>query len=122
MYSDTMLLVYLKETFTNEFEPVNNETAATADDASSNEGNDTIDLAAAIIGDDSLYPFDESEYTIKNADNGVWSVSNVKAKINNQTTQSVIITIVTAKSGSVDLIYTMTDGTQIAKTIIIKSL
>ena len=118
--SETMLIIYLKETFTNEFEPASNNTAAAQEeDSSETEENDT---AIIIEGPDSAYPFDELDYTIKNANNGIWLLSNTKAKINNQTNTGITITIVTAKSGSVDLIYKINDEEEIRKTISIQSL
>lgn len=118
--SDTMLIVYLKETFTNEFDPVTN----TTDPENTNESGleDTSSDAAAIIGSDELYPFDKASYTISNADNGFWHLSNNKGQIESQTSQEVDITIVSAKSGTIDLIYKRDNEDDIVKTITIKSL
>lgn len=121
--SDTMLIVYLKETFRNEFEPVENigGNAATGDE----EPTEPIDEPSgvpAIQGNDSLYPFDTAIYTIENAENGVWFVSNSKAAIKHQTMSEAEVTIVSGKSGSVDLIYSRENEEDIVKTITIKSL
>ena len=118
--SETMLIIYLKETFTNEFEPVPNNAAAVSADGSSEVEDD--DTRVMIEGPDSAYPFDELEYKIKNTDNGIWLLSNSKAKINNQTNTDITITIVTAKSGSIDLIYRRNGEEDIVKTISIQSL
>ena len=118
--SETMLIIYLKETFTNEFEPVPNNAAAASTDGSSEVEDD--DTRVMIEGPDSAYPFDELEYKIKNTDNGIWLLSNSKAKINNQTNTDITITIVTAKSGSIDLIYRRNGEEDIVKTISIQSL
>ena len=118
--SDTMLIVYLKETFTNEFDPVTN--TIPEDEESSNENNETPIDVAAINGPDELYPFDRGTYTIVNSLGGSWVLSNTKAKIDSQTTDKVIITIVSAKSGSVDLIYRKENKEDVVKTITIKSL
>ena len=116
--SDTMLIIYLKETFTNEFEPIPNAAAASEETSSEVQDDNTV----IIEGPDSAYPFDELSFEIKNANNGSWLLSNSKAKINNQTDTDVTITIVTAKSGSVDLIYKISDEEEVVKTISIKSL
>ena len=119
--SDTMLIVYLRETYINEFEPVENLTAAAGQDEPT-EGEEEQSDAAAIQGNDSLYPFDTATYSIVNADNGVWFVSNNKAAIKSQTMQEAVVTIVSGKSGSVDLIYSRENEDDIVKTITIKSL
>ena len=116
--SETMLIIYLKETFTNEFEPIENAVAV-SEETSSEVQDDDI---AYIEGPNSAYPFDELDFKIKNANNGTWLLSNTKAKINNQTNTDITITIVTAKSGSIDLIYKISDEEEIRKTISIKSL
>lgn len=119
--SDTMLIVYLRETYINEFEPVENLTAAAGQEEPT-EGEEEQSDAAAIQGNDSLYPFDTATYSIVNADNGVWFVSNNKAAIKSQTMQEAVVTIVSGKSGSVDLIYSRENEDDIVKTITIKSL
>lgn len=119
--SETMLIVYMKETFTNEFDPVTNTTIE--DNAETPEIEVPSVGSAAIKGLDSLYPFDKAIYTIENADNGTWAVSNAsKVKIEDQTSQQVKITIITAKSGIIDLIYKQEGKEDIVKTITIKSL
>jgi len=116
MTSDTMLIVYLKETFINEFED-----AEGAAQGSSDETQEDITGARAIQGKDSLYPYDIATYTIEEGLEGTWSLSNNKAMINRQNATEVNITVTTSKSGTVDLIYTNNDET-IVKTITIKSL
>lgn len=114
--SETMLIVYLKETFTNEFED------AAADD-SSDATEDTSTETAAITGKDSLYPFDSATYSIdESMATGTWSLSNNKAVIDNQTPAAASITVTSTKSGSVDLIYSRENEEDIVKTITIKSL
>lgn len=116
MTSDTMLIVYLKETFINEFED-----AEGAAQGSSDETQEDITGARTIQGKDSLYPYDIATYTIEEGLEGTWSLSNNKAMINRQNATEVNITVTTSKSGTVDLIYTNNDET-IVKTITIKSL
>jgi hypothetical protein len=69
-----------------------------------------------------VYPFDTATYTIEGYEGGIWELSNTKAKINKQTAKEVSITITSAKSGSVDLIYKLENEESIVKTITIKSL
>ena len=66
MTSDTMLIVYLKETFINEFEDSAEEPVSEP----SNEDQGNIEAAAAIKGPDNLYPYDKATYTIDNTLNG----------------------------------------------------
>lgn len=122
LYSDTMLIVYLKETFTNEFDPVTNTTAEEPGQGSQTEIEEPINMDPAIKGKDSVYPFDKVTYTIENAENGSWYLSNNKAKIDSQTSTEVDVIITSAKSGSVDLIYKRYNEDDIVKTITIKSL
>ena len=111
--SDTMLIIYLKEAFTNEFEPVPNE----QDEQEQDE--DT----SLIIGPDAVYPFDSALYDVAEGINGGdWQLSNSTAAIKSKTETSVMITIVSAKSGSVDLIYKRENEEDIVKTITINSL
>ncbi len=117
--ADTMLIIYLKEAFINEFaETESGESTEIEKPSTEIPGVE----AAAIIGPNELYPFDNKTYTIQNVDNGQWILSNAKARINNQSSTSVDITIVTAKSGMVDLIYRRENEDDIVKTITIKSL
>ena len=121
--SDTMLIIFLRETFTNEFEDAEaGEESQDEVTPSPDETDPTPTEAAAIIGKDSLYPFDTSVYTVENALDGTWFLSNSKAKIDGVSPTSVTITIVTSKSGSVDLIYKRDGEEDIIKTITINSL
>ncbi len=116
--SDTMLIIYLKETYINDME----DAAASAPQEISTEPEETSSEAPAIKGSLTIYPFDTKTYTIENAENGVWSLSNTKGRIVEQTSQSVTIEITTAKSGSIDLIYIRENEEDIVQTITIKSL
>ena len=118
--SDTLLIVYLKEAFTNEFDPVTNTTDPDQPDVPGE--NDTPTGIAAIKGPEELYPFDRASYIIENADNGFWYLSNTKGKIESQSSEGVDITITSAKSGTIDLIYRRENEDDIVKTITIKSL
>lgn len=75
-----------------------------------------------IKGDTIVYPYDTREYTIENAGDGKWRLSNNKARITVSFGKSVAIEIIATRSGSVDLIYEK-DGEVIATLpITIKSL
>ena len=117
--SETLLIVYLKETFTNEFDPVTNTTEPENIEPS---GDEPIIGTAAIIGKDQLYPFDKASYAIENAEGGSWSLSNTKGRIDRQTDTTVDITITSPKSGAIDLIYKREGKEDIVKNITIKSL
>ena len=110
-----MMMVYLKETYINEF-------AETEVQETPSEPNEEPAEVAAIQGLDSLFPFDTAIYTIDTEKIGTWSLSNIKARINKQSAEEVSITITSAKSGSVDLIYNIENEDAIVKTITIKSL
>lgn len=108
--SDTLLLVYLKETFINEFED---------EDSSDIEPEPEPTL---ISGKDSLYPYDTAVYQVQISDeNGYWELSNNKAKIDSQNTREATITITSAKSGKINLNYIVNELVAATKEIIIKS-
>lgn len=69
-----------------------------------------------------VYPYDEIEYTIKNAEGGVWELNSTKAVINNQTDTAVLITITTGRSGEFELIYKRENEDDIAINVVIESL
>ena len=119
--SESMLIIYMKETFVNEFEPAGNAEAAPQETQDLSEV--VQDDIAAIIGKDELYPYDKSKYSIRNAVNGVWLLNNYnKAQIENSTSTEVNIIITSTKSGTVDLIYRRENEDDVVKTIVIKSL
>ena len=119
--SETLLMVYLKEAFINEFaDPAENAQPGDQETEPSTEPQEPA--VVAIQGLDAMYPFDTANFTIDSEQEGTWSLSNNKAKINSQTTNEVSITIISSKSGSVDLIYNIENEEPIVKTITIKSL
>lgn len=91
---DGLLLVYLKEDFTNNYEMREEPPIEIVDP----EG-------PHIIGDEKVYPYDIKEYKIVNASGGTWQLSNSRARIIKQDDLSVTIEITTGKSGDISLIY-----------------
>lgn len=92
-----------------------------------NSGKDTTEeidkTLPHIEGDAIVYPFDEKEYQIVNAEGGEWIVSNEKkAIITSQTSQNAKLQIITGKSGEVNLTYKRKDEEDITLKIVIKSL
>lgn len=121
--SDTMLIIYLKETFTNEFEPVdNNNTIENNSQEETENENSELNIEPMIIGQDIVSPFDSVVYTIENAENGHWELSNTKAKIINETEYSIDISIISAKSGNFEIKYVRDNDILATKTVVIKSL
>ena len=121
--SDTMLIIYLKETYINEFEPADNLNDAGVGSDENTENNEEPIEAAAINGPDTVYPFDKIVYTIENAENGVWFISNNnKAAIVSQTAEQANIMIISSKSGSFEIRYSRENEEDIVKVITINSL
>lgn len=80
------------------------------------------DIKAAINGSTTVYPYDELIYTIDNYDGeGVWSISNTKAKILTQSNKEVSIVVTSGRSGTFDLIYRKNDGQEEILTVSIES-
>lgn len=75
-----------------------------------------------IEGNNVVYPYDEIEYIIKNAEGGVWELNSTKAKIVNQTPTAVLITITTGRSGEFELIYKRENEDDVVLNITIESL
>ena len=76
-----------------------------------------------IIGDKTVYPYDEKTYSIsENVSGGMWEVSNKKAVILSQTEKTMKLAIVWGKSGSFDILYKREGFDDIVLPIEIKSL
>lgn len=75
-----------------------------------------------IKGRDVVYPYDEIEYTIENAEDGIWELNSTKAKIVNQTSTAVLVAITTGRSGIFELIYKRENKDNIVLKITIESL
>jgi hypothetical protein len=63
--SETMLIIYLKEAFINEFDPVINTT-----NEENNSQETDVDMEYTILGEDTVNPFDKIVYTIENIEGG----------------------------------------------------
>lgn len=71
--SDTMLIVYMKETFENQFEVNDNKTDDYREKEELEQNPPVVkpEGAAAIVGERFIaYPYDELEFAIENADGG----------------------------------------------------
>lgn len=107
--SDGIMIIYLKEYFTNTVEE------------EIKEENTPEPIISEIQGPQIVYPYDIKTYTI-NDSGGSWSLSNKKARISVSNETSATIEIVTGKAGVVDLSYTKLSGETIVFPIEIKSL
>lgn len=105
--SDGILIVYLKEYFTNTIEE-------------ENPPQEPIVEESEIKGDSTVYPYDIKTYTI-NSFGGEWSISNKNAKILKAEESEVKIEIISGRSCTFDLIYTV-NGTEYILPITVKSL
>ena len=107
--SDGIMIIQLKEYFTNKIEEEIKE-------------EDMPELIISEIqGPQIVYPYDIKTYTI-NDSGGSWSLSNKKARISVSNDTSATIEIITGKAGEIDLIYTKLSGETIVFPIEIKSL
>lgn len=110
--SNGIITVYLKETFSNSIE----------DEVNKNKKPDVI-TDSKISGDTIVYPYDIKEYSIVGETSGSWSISNTKkAEIISQTDTSIVLEIITGKSGEFNLIYNVAGKEPIVLPIVIKSL
>ena len=91
--SDGIMIVYLKEYFTNTVEEENQK---------NKEENDEV--ASQIQGKDKVKPYDIVDYSI-DIPGGTWSLNNNNAKIIEINDNYVTIEIVTGKAGKVELSY-----------------
>ena len=115
--SETMLIIYLKEAFINEFDPVIN----TTNEENSSQETD-VDMEYTILGEDTVNPFDKVVYTIENIEGGDWVLVGSKARIIEKTENSVTISIVSAKSGNIEIKYVKDNEIIATKNVVIKSL
>lgn len=100
--TEGIMIVSLKETNNNEFNPIENKIKTKEEDA------ETADENIEIIGETAVYPFDRKEYSIREdlySQTGKWIISNNKAKIINSQDNKILIEVVTGKSGKFELVY-----------------
>lgn len=114
--SDGILTVYLKEDYSNEWEAASPEIPE-----ESVPSIPETPVAQGIIGPAEVYPYDIVEYSVEGLSGGQWSLSNKRAQIVTQSDTSVVIEVVTGRSGDVSLIYTV-NGADIIYNISILSL
>lgn len=109
--SDGILIVYLKEYFTNTIEEEN----------LIEEDNDMDEdiIVSSIQGKSTVKPYDITSYSI-DIQGGEWSLSNNKAKILSVEDNQITIEIITGKAGTVDLTYEKS-GIQYILPIVIES-
>ena len=81
-----------------------------------------VPVVATIEGPKEIYPYDIARYTVTGASNGVWELSNKRAKIIEATNTAVTIEITSGKSGDVSLIYKQIGQADIVYNISILSL
>ena len=69
-------------------------------------------------------PYDTVTYTIKNLDvaNGIWKIDNPKIKIIEQTTEQIIVDIMTGKSGNFEINYEVDGNMLLTLSVTISSL
>ncbi len=75
-----------------------------------------------IKGATTVYPYDEIEYTIEGASEGIWEIQSSKAKILNQTPERVSVAITTGRSGKFELVYKRNNEEDIVLNVTIDSL
>ena len=125
-----LLMIALKETFSNEFEATtqneiivdNGEVTNTTDDPVSDPIEDTTE-EPHILGPEMVFPYDRKKYTIENAEGGTWEIDNTKkAIITHQSQKAVTIDFITGRSGEVSLKYKRDGMDDIVFKITIESL
>lgn len=113
--TDGIIAVYLKEDYTNEFEDANSDMLPPEEDIPAIPEESIPEPAMfrlrrvepQIIGPVEVHAFDVVTYSIEGITGGTWSLSNKRAQIASVGESSVEIEIITGKSGSVTLIYSV---------------
>jgi hypothetical protein len=118
MSTDGIIIIALKEYYT---DSIAKQIAEEKEDNIKEEENSDEEI---ISGSSEVYPYQEIEYTLLDtaAAYGVWSIDNEKkAKILEQSSEKVKISIITGKSGEFNLIYSTNIDTFV-KNIKIRSI
>lgn len=108
-----LIMVALKETFTNSLEAETLEQLPETDSGIDNtpevpdtEPGEEVVSIAKITGAATVYPYDKKKYTIENATGGYWIIDNEKkAVITHQSSKTATVEIITGRSGEVSLTY-----------------
>lgn len=117
---DGIVIVALKEYYNNSIEQAIEEEKQQKEEENKVVVNTKRD--PYILGENVVYPYDEIEYSIQNAEGGKWEIGSPKATIINQTETNVIIGITTSRSGEFDLKYIRENKEDIVLHITIESL
>ena len=115
-----ILQIRIKETFRNTIEEKGIEETEQKEEE---QIQPIISSDPYINGDKIVYPYEQKRYVIENADGGIWELDNTKkAIITYQTEHYVDITIITGRSGEINLKYKRDGQDDIIQNIQIKSL
>lgn len=122
MSSDGIIIIYLKETFSNTIEEeVKKEMEEFNKDKVENPWPDDI-TEPFIYGRDHMYPYETSKYAIVNDTGGKWELGSNKGELINTTDIDTDVFIKTGRSGSLQLKYIRVNGEIVTFTITIDSL
>ena len=125
-----LIMVALKETFTNSMEAETLEKLPERDSGNDNipevpeetPGEEEVSMAK-ITGPITVYPYDKKKYTIENATDGYWIIDNEKkAIITHQMSKSATVEFITGRSGQVNLTYRRDNEEDIVLQVRIASL
>ena len=118
MSSDGIITMYLKEWFQN---TIKNEVEKEQEDKKQDEPDHKED-EPYIEGETKIYPYDEKEYTIKNAEGGKWEISSSKVKITSQTDKNIKISVLTGRSTNFEIKYIRDNEKDIVLKVTVSSL
>lgn len=108
--SDGIMIIYLKETYTNSIEEENKKLVEQPEE----------EIKYAIQGDEIVYPYDIKTYSIGEI-GGHWRLSNSNARILKATDSEVTIEIVAGRPCEVTLVYTTSGGIEVELPLQVKS-
>ena len=121
--SDGIMVVYLKEDYSNQWMPDNHEEIDEGEiEAPGATFSRLKSIALTIDGAAELYPYDLATYKISTDLNGKWEVSNKNARIIKHDSTTVTLEVTSGKSGKFDLYYKVDGETKATLNISILSL
>lgn len=128
--NEGLLMVALKEAYTNDLDDEYYDEIFEKKDAAEQSSEDPepsseeIDIIVPIIaGPQLVYPYDKKKYIIENAEGGTWSIDNPKkATITHQSQKAVTVEFTTGRSGEVNLKYLRDGADDVVMKITIASL